>query len=540
MIAASFDGSTLPFRDDAFRLLTDALQVGVVLHEADTQRILYGNPMACELLGLTEDQLLGRSSFDPEWHFVDADGRPLEHDEYPAIRVARSGEPVHDLIVGVFRPRTRDYAWGAVRGRPLFDATGTLRQVLVSFSDITALRRAEQERLAALGEAERFRRALDEVPAYVYMKGRDRCYVYANAAVLQLFGVSATELRGSPDSRFFPAATVAQLHDIDSRVLAGETTREEVVVTAPDGTTRHYLEIKSPLIEPFAPERITGILGISFDITDRKTLERQLQQSQRLESIGRLAGGVAHDFNNMLSVILGRTELALSSLPPDSSLQEDLHEIRHVATRSARLTRQLLAFARRQTVAPRLLDLDVELEAIRSILQRLIGADVTLDWQHPPGLWPVWLDPTQLDQILTNLCVNAHDAIGAAQSASSANARAHVVTIRAANVTVDRAFSASTADASEGDYVCLSVQDTGDGIAPEVLPRIFEPFFTTKPDGEGTGLGLATVFGTVRQAGGFVTVESRPGQGATFFAYLPRAASDAQRPSAAVDTGGGA
>jgi PAS domain S-box-containing protein len=532
------DQPPLPITEHRFRLLTDALQVGVVLHDARTQQILYVNPMACELLGLTEDQLLGRSSFDPEWHFVDAEGRRLAHDDFPAVRVAHSGEPLQNFIVGVFRPRTRDYAWGMVRGRPLRDADGRMEQVLVSFSDITALRLAEEARREALREAERFRRALDQVPAYVYMKDRDSRYTYGNAQVLALFGVTAEELPGAADERFFPPETVALLREIDLRVLAGHDSREELSVNEPDGRVRHYVEVKSPLRDAADPSVTTGVLGITIDLTERKALEEQLQQAQRLEAIGRLAGGIAHDFNNMLGVILGRAELALMSAPPDTSLHEDLREIRSAAERSSELTRHLLAFARRQHLLPRTLELAVEMPPLLRLLRRLIREDIPLRWQPASDVWPVWLDPTQLDQILTNLCVNARDAIRAASADGQVAQDVHAVTITAENAAVDAAFCARHAEASEGEYVVLAVHDTGGGIPDDVRPRIFEPFFTTKPLGEGTGLGLPTVFGTVRQAGGFLLLHSQPDEGTTFAAYLPRSLepADQRTPAPALGT----
>ncbi len=532
------DEQTLLLAENRFHFLTDALQVGVVLHDARTQQILYVNPMACELLGLSEDQLLGRSSFDPEWHFVDADGRRIDHADYPAVRVARTGEPLPDLIVGAYRPRTRDYAWGMVRGRPLRDADGRMEQVLVSFSDITALRVAEQARLEALQEAERFRRALDQVPAYVYMKDAEGRYTYGNAQVLALFGVSAAELRGATDDRFFPPETVDVLRAIDRRVLAGDDSHEEITVDEPDGRVRYYVEVKTPLRDTADATTPSGILGITVDLTDRKALEEQLQQAQRLEAIGRLAGGIAHDFNNMLGVILGRAELALMSVSPDTPLHEDLREIRTAAERSGELTRHLLAFARRQHLLPRALELASEMPPLLRLLRRLISEDIPLHWQPADDLWPVWLDPTQLDQILTNLCVNARDAIRAVCADHVGASDAHAVAISADNASVDAAFCARHPEAFEGEYVRLAVHDTGAGIPDDVRPRIFEPFFTTKPLGEGTGLGLPTVFGTVRQAGGFLLLHSRPGDGATFAAYLPRSVepADQRTPAPAVGT----
>jgi signal transduction histidine kinase len=224
------------------------------------------------------------------------------------------------------------------------------------------------------------------------------------------------------------------------------------------------------------------------------------------------------------------------SAPPDTSLQEDLREIRSAAERSSELTRHLLAFARRQHLLPRTLELATEMPPLLRLLRRLISEDIPLRWEPAHDLWPVWLDPTQLDQILTNLCVNARDAIRAASDGETM--AGHAVTISADNATVDAAFCARHPEATEGEYVVLAVHDTGAGIPDDVRPRIFEPFFTTKPLGEGTGLGLPTVFGTVRQAGGFLLLHSQPGEGTTFAAYLPRSVepADQRTPAPAVGT----
>jgi CheY-like chemotaxis protein len=242
-----------------------------------------------------------------------------------------------------------------------------------------------------------------------------------------------------------------------------------------------------------------------------------------MESIGRLAGGVAHDFNNMLGVILGHAELGLTRVEPSDPVCADLNDIRKAVERSAGLTRQLLAFARRQVVAPRVLAVNEAVAGLLKMLQRLIGEDIELCWLPATGVWPVRMDPSQLDQVLANLCVNARDAIAGMGR----------VTITTANVTVDEADGVARVDASPGDYVRIAVSDDGQGIDADVAAHIFEPFYTTKEHGKGTGLGLATVYGAVRQNNGFITVASEPGHGATFSIHLPRhAAADGASPVA--------
>jgi len=258
-----------------------------------------------------------------------------------------------------------------------------------------------------------------------------------------------------------------------------------------------------------APLRITGTHS---DITDKKILESQLHQAQKMESIGQLAGGVAHDFNNMLGVIIGYSELALMSMEPSQPVYANLVEIRAAAERSADLTRQLLAFARKQTIAPKVIDLNDTVSGMLKMLQRLISEHINLSWNPAPDIWLVKVDPSQIDQILANLCVNARDAITDVGR----------ITIATGNSTFDANNRSTHSYAEPGEYVRLVVSDDGCGMDQETEAHIFEPFYTTKRVGEGTGLGLATVYGIVKQNKGVISVDSEFGHGTTFTVYLPR------------------
>jgi PAS domain S-box-containing protein len=257
---------------------------------------------------------------------------------------------------------------------------------------------------------------------------------------------------------------------------------------------------------------ITDITQLRQAEEERERLGAQLQQAQKLESVGRLAGGVAHDFNNMLSVVIGHADLILAEMTPDSPFYDDLMEIRNAGARSADLTRKLLAFARKQTVAPKVIDLNKTVEGMLKMLQRLIGEDIDITWLPGVKVWPAKIDPGQIDQMLANLCVNARDAIAGVGK----------LTIEAANARVDKDYCADHAEVIPGDYVMLAVSDNGCGMDAETLSHLFEPFFTTKELGKGTGLGLATVYGVVKQNNGFINVYSEPGRGTTFRIYLPR------------------
>ncbi len=262
-----------------------------------------------------------------------------------------------------------------------------------------------------------------------------------------------------------------------------------------------------------------GMSAVVRDISERKRAEEEgarlrerLNQAQKMEAIGQLAGGVAHDFNNMLSVIQGYAELALRKIEPTDPLHTNLREIVRAGRRSAEITRQLLAFARKQTIAPQMLDLNETMTGMLTMLKRLIGEDIELKWLPGANLWPVMMDPAQVDQLLANLCVNARDAIGGTGT----------ITIETGMVSFDAAYCAERTGFVPGDFAMLAVSDNGCGIERDLLDKIFEPFFTTKDLGEGTGLGLATVYGIVKQNNGFVNVYSEPGEGTTFRVYLPR------------------
>ncbi|MFO8113379.1 MAG: transporter substrate-binding domain-containing protein [Desulfosalsimonadaceae bacterium] len=245
---------------------------------------------------------------------------------------------------------------------------------------------------------------------------------------------------------------------------------------------------------------------------DREFMENQLHQARKMEAVGRLAGGVAHDYNNMLSVITGYTELAMDKVDTGEGLYTDLQEIHNAARRSTDITRQLLAFARKQTILPKVLDINETVEKMLQMLRRLIGEDIDLHWLPGPDLWPVKIDPVQIDQMLANLCVNARDAINGVGR----------ITIETHNIVMDESYLADHAGFTTGEFVLLAVSDNGRGMEEETRDNIFEPFFTTKEAGKGTGLGMATVFGIVKQNNGFINVYSEPETGTTFKIYLPR------------------
>jgi nitrogen-specific signal transduction histidine kinase/CheY-like chemotaxis protein len=291
----------------------------------------------------------------------------------------------------------------------------------------------------------------------------------------------------------------------------------------PDGST-HWLSNRGIPIRD-AEGNLTHYVGVCKDITEWVQLEDQLRQSQKMEAIGRLAGGLAHDFNNLLTVIGGFGELIREKLDPGSGLHTYCEEIAKAGENAASLTRQLLAFSRRQVLKPVVLDLNDVVNHIEKMLRRLIGENIELRTVLHPGLWRVKADSTQMEQVLLNLAVNARDAMPSGGT----------ITIELQNIHLDEEYARSHNAVTPGNYVALIVTDSGDGMDAETRARIFEPFFTTKEQGKGTGLGLATVYGIVKQHQGWIEVSSQPGAGATFNIFLP-AIPPPVRTAAAVQT----
>ena len=383
--------------------------------------------------------------------------------------------------------------------------------------DVTARHRAEQ----ALRESEeRFRSLVEQAGDGFELAGADGRIVDVNGATCRQLGYTREELLRLSISDIDPVVSRELYSERFSALVGRPPLTFETVHRRKDGTT-FPVEINTAIIRLGDSLRA---LTLVRDISERRRaqdegekLRAQLVQAQKMESVGRLAGGVAHDFNNMLGVILGHAELALAVLPADSPQREGLQEIQLAARRSADLTRQLLAFARKQTIAPRLLDLNAAVAGTLKMIRRLIGEDIDLSWRPLHGPLAVRMDPAQIDQILANLCLNARDAIAGVGK----------VTIETLSVTFDTAYCATHPGALPGRYAMLVVSDDGMGMAPEVLDHVFEPFFTTKDSSRGTGLGLATVYGVVKQNDGFINVYSEPGQGTTFRIYLPQPATDA-------------
>ena len=387
-----------------------------------------------------------------------------------------------------------------------------------------AIVRAREEQ--ALRESEkRFHDIVEASADWVWEVDPQGRYTYASDSVRSALGYSPAEVLGRTPFDFMEPEEEARVRAEFAAIVAARRPFRDLdnLNRHRDGSLRYVQTNGTPILS--AAGELLGYRGIDRDVTARvqadlarERLQAQLAQSQKMESVGRLAGGVAHDFNNMLGVILGHAEMAQRRLSAEAAVQRDLLEIAQAARRSAELTRQLLAFARRQPVRLRVLDLNEALAGMLAMLRRLIGEEIELVFRPGPELWKVRIDPSQVDQAIANLVVNARDAIAGVGR----------IEIETGNVHLEPGDLVDQAGASPGDFVRLTVSDSGCGMDEATLAHVFEPFFTTKAEGKGTGLGLATVYGIVKQNGGLIEVHSSPGGGARFRIFLGRTEAEAE------------
>jgi PAS domain S-box-containing protein len=459
-------------------------------------RFTYLNPAMVKLFGASHpSELIGTDAFArlaPEYH-----ERVRER-----MRVQReTGKPVPLLDQEILR---LDGTRVAVETTSVAIRFQDRDSHLVFVRDVTSRKTAEIEH-------ERLTAAIEQSSEIILITDPAGAIQYVNPAFERATGYARQEALGKTPS-FLKSGkqNEAFYKELWGTITSGKTWTGRFINKRKNGTLYTEEATISPVRD--TSDRAMSYVAVKRDITEHLHMSAQLQQSQKMESVGRLAGGVAHDFNNMLSVILGCTELAQNDLPPDHPIFSDLQEIRKAAERSADLTKQLLGFARKQTVAPKVLDLNNAVEKMLTMLRRLIGEDIELAWRPGNGYTTITMDPSQIDQILANLAVNARDAIAGGGH----------IEIETGTAALDRAYCAEHAGALPGDYVTLTVRDTGCGMDTATLEHIFEPFFTTKRVGEGTGLGLSTVYGIVQQNHGLITVTSEPEQGTVFTIYLPK------------------
>ncbi|HKT34415.1 MAG TPA: PAS domain S-box protein [Nitrospira sp.] len=539
-----------------YRSVVNALDEGVVVIDGDGV-VRAGNASAERILGLPSDQLIGRSLHDARWRMIHEDGSVFRSEDSPPAVTLRTGDPCASVIMGVYRPDGR-LRWIDINSRPLPADGGTgPSAVVVSFSDITERKRAE-ERLTAQYAVTRVlaeSRSLEEaVPKIMQAVGQNLewdCGIFwrvdRNASVLRCldqWGASDAgaqaflegtwertfKLEEGLPGRVWASGKAAWITDVvrDTNFPRQGLAHEAGFHGAfgfpvrVGGDIEGVIELYSRQVRVPDEELLKMIndVGLKLEQFGDRTraqealqqTEAQLRQSQKMEAVGRLAGGVAHDFNNLLTVIRGYSELLLARLAPDDSIRKDMIEVKKAADRASGLTRQLLAFSRRQFIAPKVIDLNALIANMDGMLRRLLGEDIVeLCTELSPHTGSIRADAGQIEQVIMNLAVNARDAMP----------KGGRLTIETRNVTVGKPTRQTPAGVKPGSYVLLAVRDTGHGMDEETQSHLFEPFFTTKEKGKGTGLGLSTVYGIVKQTGGSIVVESQKDQGATFKIYFP-------------------
>ncbi len=617
-----------------YRSVVNAMAEGVVVQEKNGA-ITACNPSAERILGLTEEQMRGRTSIDPRWHAIHEDGSGFRGETHPSMVALHTGERQSNICMGIRKPDGTT-TWILINAEPVFyPDTNISRAVVTTFTDISDRKRIEE--ILRTNE-ERFRVALKSSPTVVFNQDMELRYTWINDPVLAW---AESGWLGKTDNDILERDSAQRLTEIKNLVLkSGKGTRQEVLLKVQDrpvhydltveplrdangnitgitcaatdisplkeaqrlilereaeinalfdaspaglalfGPDLRYLRVNeklaeinglpakdhigktvaeaipslAPVIEPalrkvfseqssvvnvemsappanrkgevrhrlssyFPIKNLRGETAMAgavvLDMTEQKRLEEQLLQAQKLEAVGRLAGGIAHDFNNVLGVILGHCDLLKEECSGDDNVVRRTKSIRKAADHAVALTRQLLAFSRRQVMQPQQLELNDLISRLSEMLKRLITENIHLSLDLAPDAGAVYADRVQIEQVVMNLAVNARDAMISGGQ----------LTIATSNVVLDQDYSENDSPVKPGRYVMLSVSDTGSGMDAKTLDRLFEPFFTTKELGRGTGLGLSIIYGIIRQSGGHVRVYSEPGHGSTFKVYLPRCAS---------------
>ncbi len=495
--------------EEQYRLLADNTLDMIWTMDLDL-RFTYINPAITKYTGHTPEEWIGSSLSDHcnEEHFAEM-GKLLEQE-------LGKGPKSQGAVYETEMLRKDGSAFPIeIHGKIMFDEKGAPVALQGTTRDITERKKNEE---ALRQQRDLSKRIIDESPLGITIVDTSGVIVFANQQAENTLRLTSSEITdrkyndpkwriSNLDGGSFPdeqlpfcqvMATGKSVHNVEHAIHWADGTRRSLSISA------------APLHD--ASGRIERVVCAIEDVTERHSIEAQLRQAQKMESVGRLAGGVAHDFNNMLSVILGYTNMLLKQDQLNERTQKYLLEIAEAGKRSSALTRQLLGFARKQTVAPEILDINDTIETMLELLRRLIGEDIDLSWQPCAADWQVRIDPSQVDQILVNLSVNARDAIKGVGK----------ISIETENTRIGNEYCRDHVEAIPGEYLMLSVSDDGCGMSRETLEHIFEPFFTTKGVGEGTGLGLATVYGIVKQNNGFVNVYSELEHGTTFHVYIPR------------------
>lgn len=491
------------------RRVLESTSEGVVVYDREL-RYRYWNDAMARRTGVSAQQLHGRVCHEVFPHITNEGLLPL-------LEQALAGNSVRSPDYHYVSPFNGAEGWASTRFEPYRDETGDIIGVIAHTRDATARRRAAE----ALARSEsKFRTIIESANEIVSILDGAGIMRYASPALTPTIGWSQDEMIGrNPIELVHPDDHTAVLEAFRATLRhAGQSHRVQYRSQHADGSWHTLLSSTRNLLDD---PSVNGIVVTSRDVTEWVDLQARLQQSQRIEAVGRLAGGVAHDFNNLLTVIRGNAQALLANGTLPDALREEMDEIAQAADRAATLTRQLLAFSRQQVLQPQVLDLNEVVRTLWPLLQRMVGEGVTLALNAGESLGAVTADPVQVEQVLINLAVNARDAMP----------HGGRLLIETAAVTADAAFARQHEPMTPGEYIRLQVRDTGTGMDETTMARAFDPFFTTKALGHGTGMGLPTAYGIVKQSGGYLWVESAIGSGTTFTIYFPRTAPAIRTPT---------
>ncbi|MBV5306680.1 MAG: PAS domain S-box protein [Desulfobulbaceae bacterium] len=488
------DGKALLESEKRYRRLFESAKDGILILNADTGQVVDVNPFLIQLLGYSYDEFCGKyiweiGAFKDIAASKDAfqtlqDNEYIRYEDLPLETKGGQSKAV-EFVSNVY----------------LVDQSKVIQ---CNIRDISASKQAKAERMRLMA-------AIEQVGDGIVMTDTKGIIQFVNPAFKEMTGYHDNDITGQhprilrsgrQDKHFY--------RTLWETISNGKTWTGRLVNKRRDGSFYTVATTISPVLN--ASERIVNYVAVQRDITENLRLADQLQQAHKMEAIGLLAGGVAHDFNNMLGVILGYAEVALLHAAPDPSLRANLEEIIKAARRSAEITRQLLTFAHKQTITPEVLDLNQVVSSMLKMIRRLIGEDIELAWQLRADPYQVRIDPVQVDQILVNLCINARDAL----------TEHGKITIETKNAFFDKHYCIDHPEYITGEYVLLAVNDNGCGMDKKTIDQIFDPFFTSKGMANGTGLGLSIVYGIVKQNHGFIIVDSEPGRGTTFKIFLPQ------------------
>ncbi|MBI1776721.1 MAG: PAS domain S-box protein [Proteobacteria bacterium] len=498
---------------ERLEMILSRMPLGCMVTDADF-RYTYANSASEKIFGYTLEEMMRRSSLEMIVPVEERDAVEARRE-----RLRRGAMDVH----GVSNHARKD--GGTItcewHNTPLLDKDGSFEGIISLCQDITERRRSEVEIARSQRQERETRQRLETILAHTplgcVVADAEFRYTYWNSAAERMFGYSSTEVMGlDPIGTIVPVEERDEAEARRARLRKGDMYIHGVSKRVrKDGSIFDCEWHNTPLMG--VDGSYQGVVTLCQDITERRNTEAALRQSAKMEAVGQLTGGVAHDFNNLLTVIMANLELLELSFKDRPEENASFQAALGAALRGAELTNQLLTFSRRQKLEPRVAQINELVEGMTRLLQRTIGENIEISLTTAPDLWSVQVDPTQLETALTNLVVNARDAMP----------NGGKLVIETANAPLDEVYAAQHAEVTAGDYVALSVSDTGTGMPPEVVARVFEPFFTTKEVGKGTGLGMSMVFGFVKQSGGHVKIYSEVGHGTTIHLYLPRAAHTA-------------